>query len=299
MTTAATLLSPQLLLAALVTGLVYALVALGLNLIYGTMRLLNIAHGELVMIGAYAAFWLFTLAAVPPPVAMLVAVALAALLGHAVFAGLFRGILVSTTVIERIEANSLLLFFGISVVLQNLVALAFTSNIRAYRYLDGVIDFGPVAIAGNRLLVFAVALAVTLGAIAYLRFTMTGLAIKALIQNRDAAALVGIDVARIQHIAFCAGFAVAGLAGALISMIEQTTPFMGFSFTMAAFVVIILGGLGNLGGSLAGGLILGALETYGVALTAPSYQAILIYGVFIAVLLWRPQGLFGGRRAGR
>jgi branched-chain amino acid transport system permease protein len=294
-----TLGSGQLLLAALATGSLYALVALGLNLIYGTMRMLNVAHGDLVMLGAYTAYWGFTLAGISPVLSMLVAMGLAAALGAAIYRGLVRGAMISRATLQRVEANSLLLFFGLSVIMQNVVALSFTANLRGYRYLDSVVHLGGLAITGNRLLVLVVALTVCVGAMLFLHLSIVGLAVRALIQNRDAAALVGVDLDRVQLLGFCLGFGLAALAGSLISTIEQTSPFMGFPFTIAAFVVIILGGLGNLAGSLVGGLILGVLETFGVALTAPSYQSILLYGVFILVLLWRPQGLFGGRRIAR
>ena len=111
--------------------------------------------------------------------------------------------------------------------------------------------------------------------------------------------LVGIDIERVRLISFSLGFGIAGLAGCLISMLEQVSPFMGFPFTIAAFVVIILGGLGNLMGGLAGALLLAVIEIYGVALTSASMRSILIYGVFIGVLVWRPQGLFGARGAAR
>jgi len=285
--------SPQLLLAALILGALYALVALGLNLIYGTMRLLNVGHGEIVMVGAYTAFWSFALLGLGPLPALVLAPAIAGLLGFALYRGLFRRLLAHSIVAERIEANSLLLFFGVSIILQNLTALLFTATFRGYRTFAGVVDLGFAAVTGGRLLALAVALTVAVAAALVLRFTLVGLAIKALIQNRDAAALAGIDTEGLERWSFVAGFAVAGLAGALVSMVEQISPFMGFPFTIAAFVIIILGGLGNLTGSLLGGFVLGILETYGVALTSPNYRSILVYGVFILVLLIRPQGLLG------
>ncbi len=290
------LLSGQLLVAALVVGALYALVALGLNLIYGTMRLLNVAHGEIVMLGGYVGYWGFALLGVGPLLSMFVAMALAGFLGAAVYHLLFRRVLRSSKLLARIEANSLLVFFGISVILQNLTALAFTANPRGYPYLDGVVRLGGAAIAADRLAALCVALAACLGCVLFFRFSMTGLAIRALIQQRDAAALAGIDVDRVFLATFSLGFALAGLAGCLISMIEQVSPFIGFPFTIAAFVVIILGGLGNITGGLIGGLLLGFLETYGTAMTSASFRSILIYAVFIGILLWRPQGLFGGRR---
>ena len=294
-----TLLSGQLLVATLVIGALYALVALGLNLIYGTMRLLNVAHGELVMLGAYVSYWSFSLASVSPLVSMFVAMALAALLGAGIYFALVRRALRSTTLIARVEANSLIIFFGVSVILQNTAALLFTANPRAYPYLDTVVHFGATSVTMDRLVVLGVALVACVGAVLYLRLTMSGLAIRALIQQRDAAELVGVDVTRTHLLSFCLGFAMAALAGSLISMIEPVSPFMGFPFTIAAFVVIILGGLGNLMGSLIGGFLLGAIETYGVALTSASFRSILIYGVFITVLVCRPQGLFGGARVAR
>ena len=294
-----TLLSGQLFVATLVVGALYALVALGLNLIYGTMRLLNVAHGELVMLGAYVAYWSFSLASIGPLVSMFVAMAAAALLGAAIYFMLVRRALRSTTLIARVEANSLLIFFGVSVILQNTAALLFTASPRAYPYLDTVVHVGATSIGMNRLVVLGVALVACVGVVLYLRLSMTGLAIRALIQQRDAAELVGVDVTRTHLFSFCLGFAMAALAGSLISMIEPVSPFMGFPFTIAAFVVIILGGLGNLMGSLIGGFLLGAIETYGVALTSASFRSILIYGVFITVLVCRPQGLFGGARVAR
>ena len=287
------LLSPQLFLAALILGALYALVALGLNLIYGTMRLLNVGHGEIVMLGAYVAFWSFALLGMGPLPALVLAPAATGLLGFALYRGLFRRLIGNAAVAERIEANSLLLFFGISVILQNLTALVFSATFRGYRPFPELVDLGFAAVTGGRLLALLVALAAAGGAALALRLTPAGLAIRALIQNRSAAALSGIDIERLEMGSFVAGFAVAGLAGALVSMVEQISPFMGFPFTVAAFVIIILGGLGNLTGSLLGGFVLGVLETYGVALTSPNYRSILIYGVFILVLLIRPQGLLG------
>jgi branched-chain amino acid transport system permease protein len=288
--------SGQLLFSALVLGAFYALVALGLNLVYGTMQLLNVAHGDLIMIGAYTTFWLFTLAAVPPPLSMFLAIALASGLGAAAYYGLFRQQLGASITVARLEANSLLLFFGLSVVLQNLASLAFTASPRAYQYLDEVYHLAGVAMTGNRIVTLLVSVALCMGVVVFLRSNIYGLAIKALIQNRAAAAVVGVNVGRVQLLSFCIGFGVAGLAGSLLSMTEQITPFMGFPFTISAFIVIILGGLGNLLGGMVAGLFLGFLQIYGVALTSPNYGSIIHYGTFVAILVFRPQGFLGGRR---
>jgi branched-chain amino acid transport system permease protein len=288
--------SSQLLIAALVTGSVYALIALGLNMIYGTMRLLNVAHGEFVMIGAFCAYWCVKLLGISPIIAMIVAIPLTTAVGIAFYFGIFRAAMRSREFVERIEANSLLVFFGASVILQNVTALVFTPNQRGYRYEDQTVHVIGAVVPANRLIVLGIAGAVCIAVVVFFRLSTLGLAIKALIQQREASALVGIPVARIDLFCFCFGFAIAGLAGVLVSMTEEISPYMGFPFTVIAFVVVIIGGLGNVLGSLFGGLLLGVLETFGVAFTAPSYRSIMIYAVFIAVLLLRPQGLFGSGR---
>ena len=290
------LLSGQLLVAALIIGSIYGLVALGLNLIYGTMRLLNVAHGDLVMIGAYTGYWLFTLAAISPVIAMVVAAAFAALLGAALYVGLFRRQLAGGQSMERIEANSLLIFFGISIVIQNVTALAFTASPRTYQALDAIVHIGQVSVTQSRLVALIVCLGLSAAIVLFLRLSPLGLSIRALIQHRTASRIVGIDVDRVQGFAFVVGFALTGLAGTLIGVTEQISPFMGFPFTIVAFVVVILGGLGNLVGGIAAGLLLGVIETYGVTLTSANLRSVLIYGVFILVLVLRPEGLLQRRR---
>jgi branched-chain amino acid transport system permease protein len=290
------LLSGQLFFSALVTGAVYVLIGLGLNLVFGTMRLLNIAHGEMAMIGAYLTYWLFTVFGVSPLISMPLAAALTAALGAAVYKGIFRNLLASNLTLVRLEANSLLVFLGISIILQNSATLLFTGSPRAYQYMDTILHIGGVAVTQNRLLVLIVAAVIAMLITLFLRFNIYGLAINAFIQNRQAAMMMGVNVQGMQLIAFCVGFGSAGLAGALLSMLEQISPYTGFSFTIIAFVMVILGGLGNILGGMVAGLLLGILETYGVAFTSPSFQLVLIYGVFVLVLIFRPEGLAGMRR---
>jgi branched-chain amino acid transport system permease protein len=271
------------------------LIAVGLNLIYGTMRLLNVAHGDIVMIGAYAAFWLFTLAGLNPFIAIVLVPLAVAATGALFYHGLFRRILRAGRPDDRIEANSLLVFFGISIALENLASIAFTGNTRAYQFLDQLVHIGDASIVANRLVALIVAGVACAGVLVFFRFSTLGLAVRAIIQNRDASQIVGVDVERIRLLTFCLGFGLAGLCGVLVSLYSQIWPFMGFSYTVSGFVIIILGGLGNVLGSVVGGLLLGVLETLGVAAIGANYRSILIYGVFIAILLWRPQGLFGAR----
>jgi branched-chain amino acid transport system permease protein len=296
-----TLLSGQLLFSALVTGALYALVALGLNLVYGTMRMLNVAHGDLVMLGAYGAYWAFTLAGLSPLLAAPLVAGAGATLGLALYRGLFRGMLARVTpaTAGKMEGNSLLLFFGLSILMQNIAALAFTPNSRAYAALDQVFRIGGVSMTANRLVVLLVAGGCCIAVALFLSRHVAGLAMRAVIERREAAAIVGVDVDRVQRTSFMVGFGSAALAGALMSMLEQFSPFSGFPFTIAGFIVIILGGLGNVTGGLLAALLLGVIETYGVALTSANLRSVLLYGSFVVALLVFPNGLLARRMVTR
>ncbi len=288
--------SPQLVFSALVLGSLYSLIALGLNLVYGTMRLLNIAHGDLIMVGAYASFWFFTLSGISPLVGLPLVAVITATLGLVLYFGIFRHQLSGIERVEQIEANSLLLFFGVSVLVQNIVAMAFSGSPRAYRFLDNVYEFSGLMMTGNRIAVLLIAAILLISVAIFLTRSQYGLSISALIQNQNAARIVGINVSRLQLISFVAGFALAGIAGVLVSMTEQISPFMGFPFTIAAFVVIILGGLGNIKGGIIAGMLLGFAEIYVVVLTSANFRSMLLYGLFVGILLLRPEGLLGKTR---
>jgi len=216
--------------------------------------------------------------------------------GYLTYRGLFRRMLQGDGAPQRLEANSLLLFFGLSILFQNLAAHYFTVTPRAYQYLDQVWRWGEVAMTANRLLVLVVASGLCLLVVLFLRFQVTGLALQAVIQRREAAQIVGVNVERVQALSFAVGFGSAAVAGGLVSMLEQFSPFSGFPFTIAAFVVVILGGLGNVFAGMVAALLLAMIETYGVALTSPTYRSILLYGTFVLALLLFPRGLLGRRQ---
>jgi branched-chain amino acid transport system permease protein len=291
--------SAQLALAAIAAGAVYALVATGLNLVYGTLRLLNIAHGDFVMIGAYLAFWVFTLTGFGPVISIPLAVVIGVALGLLTYKGLVSILAQGRGRAEKLESNSLLAFFGISIVLQNGAALLFTNNIRAYRYFDQVITIGTMSMTGNRLLALVISAVLALATAAYLRFTLFGLATRAVIQNRDASAIVGINLPLIYLVSLCLGFGLACVSGVLVSMMEPISPIMGFGYSISAFVVIMLGGLGNLFGGIVAAFVLGIIETYGLAFAGSNYRSLLVYGIFILAMVLRPEGLFGKSQAAR
>ncbi|VTU46698.1 LIV-I protein H (plasmid) [Variovorax sp. SRS16] len=289
----------QLLLATLTSGTMYALIALGLNLVYGTTRLLNIAHGELVMLGGYVAYLGFVFAGLNPLVSVVLAAALGALAGRVLYGGLLRSLLEKYPTVEQLEANSLLIFFGFSIVVQGLSAWAFSPTAKAYPYLGDVVHIGHAVMTLNRLVATVIGMLCCLGIWLFLWRHPIGLAMRGLIDQRQAARVVGVNIDRVQSMSLMLGFATAGVAGVLISMVEQITPYMGGPLLIGAFVVAIMGGLGRIGGGIVAAFVLSAVETFGVALTSSSFRSILLYGLFVAILLLRPKGLFGRSVAAR
>lgn len=285
----------QILSAGLIIGGIYALIAVGLNLIYGTMRLLNIAHGELIMLGAYITYWLYTLWGVSPLISMFVTVAASAAVGLVVCRVIFLPIIRTSRSVVILESNSLLIFFGLSIIFSNVASLLWTADIRGYSYLTRVVTIAGVPLMWNRLLALGVSLAVCFICYAVIQKTMLGKAVRALIQDREASQLMGINTGTIYLVSFAGAFAMTGLAGCLLSMFYEITPFMGLPYTIIAFIVIVLGGLGNIFGSLLGGFLLGLFETIGVSVTSPGLRPILSYSIFILVILLRPEGIFGRR----
>ena len=276
----------------LLLGGLYGLIAVGLNLQYGLMRVLNVAHGEFLMIGGYITYTLHVGLGVHPLLAMLATGPLAFGLGVAVHALLFRRLLRLDRSREELEANSLLLSFGLLFILQNAALLIWSADLKGYAYLDRPLRLGELVLPANRVLAFALAAALTVILFGFLRFTLAGTAVRALMQDPVGVRLMGAPVPRLHGIAFGVGVALAAMSGALVSMLFELTPFVGLPYTITALVVIILGGLGSMGGSLLGGLILGVVESLGVHFTAPDLRMAISYGVLALILVLRPYGLF-------
>jgi len=276
----------------LITGGIYAVVAIGLNLQYGLMRIMNISHGEFLMLGAYLTWLAHTTFGVNPFALMpLVALALFAL-GLVVYRLCFQRIARTAPAVEVIEARSLLVGFGLMFLVQNAVYLAWGADLRGYSYLVEPVEIAGARFQANRLAVFGFAVAASLALLALLRWTMLGKAVRAMMQSPAGAQLVGIDTRTLHPVVFGAGLALAGVAGGLLSMVYEISPSMGEPYTVTALIVITLGGLGSALGSLLGGFILGLVEAFGMHFTSPSLKMVLSYGVLVAVLLARPKGLF-------
>lgn len=276
-------------------GCTYALMAVGLNLLWGTMRMLNVAHGSIIMLGAYVAYWLFVIYQVSPFLSGGVAVLGGAALGLLIYKLLFVDKLRTAKSLESLEVYSYLIFFGSLIIMDNVASLLWTSKIKGYSYLTQSISVMGTPLPLNRLFASVIAIGVALGFYFFLRRTMFGKAVRAVIQDNTAAQLVGVDVNKVYAFCFAAAFATAGLSGTLLSLFYPIQPFMGLPYTMTAFVVVILGGLGNILGSLIGGLILGLIVTAGVSALTPGYGFLIMYIIFILVILLAPSGILGRR----
>ena len=282
----------ELLASGLITGGIYALVALGLNLQYGLMRILNIAHGEFLMVGGFLTWLAHTQFGVSPLLMLPVSFALLMGVGLVVHRLWFRPLAAGSPNLDVFEARGLMVCFGLMFLVQNFASLVWGGDLRGYDYLTEPVAVGGAQFAANKLLVFAVALALSVGLIVLLRTTLLGKAVRALMQSPTGAQLVGIDTKRLHPLMFGIGLGLSGVAGCLLSMTYAVTPSMGEPYTVTALIVITLGGFGSMSGALAGGLLLGVIEALGMHFTNPSLKSLLSYGVFIAVLLLRPNGLF-------
>lgn len=286
----------ELIASGLITGAVYALVGLGLNLQYGLMRILNIAHGEFLMVGAFLTWMAHTATGISPLLMLPVSFALLMAVGVVVHRLTFRRLARTSPNVDIFEARGLMVAFGLMFLVQNFAHSVWGADLRGYDYLTDPVRVGGgddgVQFAANKLLLLVFSLLFSVGLIVLLRQTLLGKGVRALMQSPTGAQLVGIDTERLHPLMFGVGLGLSGVAGCLLSMAYTITPAMGEPYTVTALIVITLGGFGSMGGALAGGLALGVIEAVGMHFTNPSLKSLLSYAVFIGVLLWKPNGLF-------
>jgi branched-chain amino acid transport system permease protein len=285
----------ELVASGLITGGVYALVALGLNLQYGLMRILNIAHGEFLMLGAFLTWWAQTSLGLSPLVMLPVSFLLLMALGLAIHRLTFRRLARTSPDLDVFEARGLMIAFGLMFLVQNFAQWSWGGELRGYDWLAEPVAIGGARFAANKLLLLALALLISAALIVVLRTTLLGKGVRALMQSPTGAQLVGIDTTRLHPLMFGVGLGLSGVAGCLLSTAYTISPSMGEPYTVTALIVITLGGFGSMAGALVGGLGLGVIEAIGMHFTNPSLKTLLSYGIFIAVLLWRPNGLFARR----
>lgn len=285
------LLAQQLLLGLLIGGL-YGLAAAGLSLVFGVLRVLNVAHGELLMLGGYASFWLFALWGVDPFASLLGVAPALFLLGLCLYWALF-GFVVRAPEEERIK-NSLLIGFGLALALHTLAVRLWTADERSVTtaYAGQVLSAGGLVVPLVRLASLALALGLILGLHLYLRRGRWGQAIRATSEDWQAALLMGVDVRRAYLLAFALGAALAGAAGSLVSVGYSINPSIGLEWTLKALIVVVLAGMGSILGTFFGGLALGVAEAASAAAVGGPYREVAGLVIFFLVLVARPQGLF-------
>jgi branched-chain amino acid transport system permease protein len=275
----------------LTQGSIYALVAIGFALIFGVLGLINFAHGEVYMVGAFLGFILIALFHLPFLPALLLAMAGSAVLGIAVELVAFR------TLRRAPDVAPMVCTLGLSVVLQNVVMLAMGSDTKSLQTDLSTVDLIPVfnaQISGSQLMIFAVSIALMVLLQFILYRSRVGKAIRATAQNKDAASLMGININRVISATFALGSALGGAAGVLVGMYYNAFyPMMGFIAGLKAFTATVLGGLTSVPGAVVGGLIIGVAENLGAAYISSGYRDMIAFFILILVLLVKPSGLFG------
>ena len=281
------------LLSGLTLGGMYALIAMGLTLQYGVARILNLAYGEMLIAAAFAAYALFTFSGIGPLAGLVIIVPVAFALSYGIYRILLMPLVRRARSRAVLEVDSILATFGMLFVIQGIMLAIFGGNYTSYSYLNSGIELMGTTIAANRLLVFAIA--ILLGGAFYYALTHTriGTALRAVAVDPDAAGLVAIDVRWAAGLAFALGGALAATGGVLVSMFLTFTANIGVVFTMKALIIVIMGGVGNVLGALIAGLILGLAEAFVATFGDPGLTLATTYAIFLLVLLFKPEGLFG------
>lgn len=280
---------PQLLVSGILIGGVYGLISIGLTLIFGVLRVVNFAQGEFIMLAMFGSFWMHHLWGIDPYLSTLV-------LAPAIFV---LGLLTERIVIQRIltapHAMQIFATFGLSVILQNLALTLFGPDYHSVStpYTSLSYNIGGVSLSATALFAFIAALAMAALLIGFLNYTRDGRALRAMVQNRYAASLMGVNTSRLNRIAFGVGVACAAVAGCLLTPMYYTFPTVGVDLIIIAFVVVVLGGMGSVAGAIVGGFIIGITQTLTGFFISVELKDVIALLLFILILLIRPQGLFG------
>ena len=281
----------QVLVNGVLLGGLYGMMALGMSLVWGVMNIVNVAHGALIMLGAYLTFWLFTLGGLDPFLSLPLTIATLFVYGYC----LQRYVL--NLIVRAQLFLTLLITFGVEVVMINLARLLWASDLRQVTPTYAAANFaiGGLTIPWVRLWVFVATLVLSVAFLFVLERTRLGRAIRATSEELRAARLTGIPVAHIYAVTFGLGAALAGAAGGLWGMLFPITPVMGGSLTLKSFVVAVLGGLGTMMGAMVGGLVLGIAESFTSTYLGPTYPNVISFGLLVLILIVRPTGILGRR----
>ena len=275
----------------LLTGLVYGLMALGLSVIFGVVRVVNFAHGEMMTIAMYAAVVLYAAFELDPFLAVVPVAIAFFIFGYAMQAGLINPF------ITRPEHSQFMLLVAVAIIMVNALLVIFGPAARSVQldYLLESIEAGPLLIDRGKLYAALVAVAAATAFFAFFKFTLMGKAIRACADNNLGARVVGLNVKHLYALTFGLGSACVAVAGCMMILLVDVTPVLGPAYTLLAFVIVIVGGLGSMGGALLGGVLIGVSEALAGLLIAPSAKSMFSFALLILVLLFRPQGLLGKR----
>jgi branched-chain amino acid transport system permease protein len=281
----------DIIITGLLLGGILALVSVGLSLEYGVGRVLNVAHGEFIMIGAFVTFWLFgSTIQLNPLVSILITGPLVFVIGWLLHATLFRRLMHTAPSLEVFEGQSMLASFGLLYVVQNIARIIWGSQAHQVNYLNRTITGAQIPL--NRLVSLAVVIVIGIAFYLFLARTRMGKAIRASAQDPTVAGLMGVNINRVLAICFGLGLGMAGIAGTLLSMVFAIQTSMGLEYTVIAMIVVVLGGLGSIWGAMIGGVILGIVSQL-VTYFQPTMTFIAYYVIFIVLLLARPKGIMG------
>ena len=284
---------PQLAVSTLLLGGVYALIAVGLTLIFGVMRVVNFAHGEFLMLAMYLAFWTFALLQLDPYVTLVMGLPLVFAIGLASYQIVMRPVIHASHNVQVFTT------VGLSIALQNVALVLWTADAQFIRtsYYAVVVRLGSAAFNLAQLVAFVVAVLATAALFAFLRWSYTGKVMRATAQDRQAASLMGIDTGRVYSLTWAVGVTCVGVAGMLLAPIYPVYPTVGLQFVLIAYVAVVLGGLGDMAGALIASLIVATVEIVGSYLIGTAWKEVLYLLLFIGILVVRPAGLFGQRGA--
>jgi len=282
----------DIVIAGLLMGGIYALIAVGLSLQYGVARVLNISHGEFIMLGALTTWTLHKSFGINPLVSLAVCGPLAFILGFVLHRTVFKRLLTSSASPGIFESNSMLVSFGLLFIIQNTALIAWGSEIRGYSYLAVPVNLAGALFSANRLVTLGFATVIGLAFYLFLAITRLGKAIRAASQDPVTAGLMGVNINLVLALCFGFGAAMAGIAGMLISMCYPVHAVMGFEYTLIAIIVVVLGGLGSISGSFIGGFMLGLIGSI-VIYFEPGLAMVAYYSIFILLILVRPKGIMG------
>lgn len=284
----------QVLINGLLIGGVFALISVGLTLVFGVMNIINFAHGDFLMLSMYLVYWLNIKLGMDPYVALVVMIPIMFIIGIVIYK------LTLNPIIDGQELLTILMTVGIMIFLQNLALMLWNADVRSVKISYSTLTVGTEALrlGVTKIISFAIAMGTALGLILLLDKSWVGKSIKATSQNREAAKLMGVDTKRTYMIAFGIGIATVGIAGAALTPIYTVFPLIGSHFGTLSFVVVVLGGLGNVPGAVLGGLLIGLISAVSGFILPSGYTEAVYLGIFLLVLLLKPNGLLGKSKAG-